>query len=150
VGVTSIEINLVVLLVPVVSSIVVMLLILMDIVGRGDFNRRIRVKLALYLFCSGASWFASFLYFYHPASFVYINWFLYLSGLLVPVFIYGFVFDLTITPFSRERFPIAHYFAPIVISLFLLFLTITVPVSNQLEIIKAQEEFTGGSKVFIL
>lgn len=144
----SIEINLVVLLVPVLSSIVAMLLILMDIVGGGESNKKIRIKLGLYLFCSGVSWFASFLYFYNPAYFVYINWLFYLSGLLVPVFLYAFVFDLTITPFSNERFPIAHYFVPIFLSLLLLVLTFIVPVSNQLEIIKAQEEFTGGSKVF--
>lgn len=113
-------------------------------------SKRVKKMAFMYIACAFFNWITAFLFFYIPVAFVYINWLLLLSYILVQIFFYGFVFEITrIT--SDEKFPLRHYMLPLIFGLFALVVSLFTPFDEQLQSIANREVYSGhGSYLYYL
>ena len=111
----------------------------------------INVNIILFLyFCSHIITNLGYLiYFYDPSLLLWVNSLLLLTLLLIPIFLYRFIFSITTTSAS-ERFSKYHYLAPIILSLMMFLLTITTPVKEQLLTITGNGLYKGHSILFYI
>lgn len=139
----------IVLTVPAVSALIALLIITFDILNEKKSHRRLKLNLVFYLGCTVFVLLSTFIYFYYPHFLVWINWLYMLCYMLIPVFLYAFIFRITMTD-QQERFSPFHFVAPAFLSTLLLVLTFITPYEEQLATITGNGYYVGGSKLFFL
>jgi len=136
-----------ILLCPVFASLFAILILFLDI---GSSNRK-PLKLSYYLLAYFSavflSWVSAILYFYTPTIYIYVNWMSMLAFLLVQVFYYGFIFEVTRTD-KQEKFSNLNYIFPVLLSSLLLFASLGTPAQDQLNTILSKGVYKSGSKLF--
>ncbi len=70
-----------------------------------------------------------------------------LAFLLIQVFYYGFIFEVTRTD-KPEKFSDLNYIFPVLLSSLLLFASLCTPVQDQMDTILSKGVYNGGSKLF--
>lgn len=136
-----------ILLCPVFASLFAILILLFDIGSSNKKNLRLNYYLLAYFCTVFLSWFSAFLYFFTPVVYIYINWLSMLAFMLMQIFFYGFIFEVTRT-IEHEKFSKYQYFPPVFLSLFLLIVTFITPVKDQLNTILSKGIYISGSKLF--
>ncbi len=131
------------------SALSALLIILFDIVNEGKQHRKLKIKLILYFISQIVMGLCFVFYFYAPNIFVWANGLLMLSMLLVPVFLYAFVYKITAID-ANDSFSNYHYLVPGLLTIIMITLSLTTPVKEQLSIIKADGSYTGGSMLFFI
>ncbi len=131
------------------SALSALLIILFDVVNEGKQQRRLKLKLILYFISQIVMELCFVFYFYAPNIFVWTNGLLMLSMLLVPVFLYAFVYKIT-TIDANDRFSNYHYVVPGLLTIIMITLSLTTPINEQLSIIKADGSYAGGSMMFFI
>lgn len=136
-----------ILLCPVFSSLFAFVLILLDI--RSSHRKLLKLKyyLLAFFFSTFLSWFSAILYFYTPMVYVYINWLSMLAFMLIQVFYYGFIFEVTRTD-VQDKFSNLNYLFPVLLTFLLLYAFLVTPVDDQLNTLLAKGVYRGGSKLF--
>jgi AraC-like DNA-binding protein len=132
---------------PIITSVMAFLIILFDIVNGNAGNRRLKTSIALYLGCYVVTMIGALVYFYAPMVFLYFNALILLCFMLLPIFLYAFIFQITKTR-PDERFSKWHFAIPILLASLLLVLTAIVPVDEQFLTITGNGSYMGGSKLF--
>lgn len=132
---------------PIITSAVALLIIILDIANGNQYNRRLKTSIALYLGSHTITMSGALVYFYFPVAFMYLNALFMLSFMLLPIFLYAFIFQVTRTH-PDEKFSKLHVVAPALLSLLLLVLTLTVPTNEQMLTITGNGQYKGGSKLF--
>ncbi|WP_346861732.1 hypothetical protein [uncultured Draconibacterium sp.] len=140
-------IRIAILLCPVFSSLFAILILLIDIKGLYGRILRLNYYLVAYFCTALLSWFSAILYFYAPVVYMFINWILMLVFMLMQIFFYGFIFEVTRIN-HKEKFSRYHYFSPVLLSLFLLTISLMTPAREQLNAIQSKGIYTSGSKFF--
>lgn len=132
---------------PIITSAVAFLIILFDMFNGDRYNRWLKSSIALYLGSYVITMSGALLYFYFPLVFMYLNSLILLSFMLLPVFLYAFIFQVTRTH-PNEKFSKLHYVIPLLLGLLQLLLTIITPVEDQLLTITGNGSYMGGSRLF--
>lgn len=132
--------SLVTLLAPVFTCFAILLILSLDAWKSARGEWLIKSKAIMYFACSLVNWTSLLFYFFYPTVFVYLNWFVYLTFMLVQVYCYGFLSKITRID-SNEQFSKYHYLLPLLISLTLLAVSLVTPFEEQLQIIKAQGRY---------
>lgn len=133
--------------IPAVSALVAMLIIMYDVFEQGGENRRIKIKLALFLASTVITTISVFMYFFYPELFIYINGLYMFSLMGMPVFLYAFIFKITRTD-KPESFSNLHFIAPTLLALFLIIVSLFTPIEEQMLTIKGNGAYNGGSRLF--
>lgn len=133
--------------IPAVSALVAMLIIIYDVFEQGGENRRIKIKLALFLASTVVTTISAFMYFFYPELFIYINGLYMFSLMGMPVFLYAFIFKITRTD-KPESFSNLHFIAPTLLALFLIIVSLFTPIEEQMLTIKGNGAYNGGSRLF--
>ena len=137
-----------ILLCPVFSSLFVVLILLLEIRCSNRKSLKLNYYLIAYFFTVFLSWFSAVLYFYIPIVYVYINWISMLAFMLMQIFFYGFIFEVTRTN-EKEGISNFNYLVPVLLSLLLLFSSLSIPFSDQLSTILSKGVYnSGGPKLF--
>lgn len=136
-----------VLLCPFFSSLLAILILLLDIGSSHRKPLKLNYHLLAYFISIFLSWFSAILYFYSPLVYVYINWLSMLAFILTQVFYYGFIFETTRINI-QEKFSTLNYLFPVLLSLLLLIVSFITPVQDQLNTILSKGIYKGGSKLF--
>lgn len=136
-----------ILLCPVFSSLFAIVLLLLDVRSTRRKFRKLHYYLLAFFFSVFLSWFSAILYFYTPLVYVYLNWLSMLAFMLIQVFYYGFIFEVTRTD-VQEKFSDLNYLFPVLLTFLLLFAFLITPVDDQLNTIMAKGVYKGGSKLF--
>lgn len=136
-----------ILLCPIFSSLFAILILLFAISSSYKKSLKIHYHLMAYFGSVFFSWTSAVLYFYIPIVYVYINWFSMLVFMLMQIFFYGFIFEVTRTN-EHEDISRLNYVLPVILSLALLIISLITPVSDQLNAIRSKAEYCGGSKLF--
>ena len=136
-----------ILLCPVFTSLFAILILLFDIGSSHGKPLELNYYLIAYFCAVFFSWLSAILYFYTPEVYIYINWLSMLAFMLMQVFYYGFIFEVTRT-IEYEKFSRYQYFLPVFLSLLLLIVTLIVPVHDQLGTILSKGVYVRGSKLF--
>lgn len=132
---------------PIITSAMAFLIILFDIVNGNSSNKRLKTSIALYLGCYVITMIGALVYFYAPMVFLYFNAVILLCFMLLPIFLYAFIFQITRTR-PNERFSKWHFAIPILLASLQLVLTAIVPVEEQFLTITGNGAYRGGSKLF--
>lgn len=98
----------------------------------------------MFFVCSMFNWGSLIFYFFHPEGFVYINWFVFFSFLMVQVYLYAFIFEVTNVDHARP-FPWQHYIFPVFFSMVLLAVSVVTPIEYQVQVIKSQGGCPDGA-----
>jgi len=136
-----------ILLCPVFSSLFAILILLFAISSSYKKTQKIHYHLMAYFGAVFFSWSSAVLYFYIPIVYVYVNWFSMLVFMLMQIFFYGFIFEVTRTN-AQEDISRLNYVLPVILSLALLIISLITPVSDQLNVIRSKAAYCGGSKLF--
>jgi len=136
-----------ILLCPVFSSIFAIALLFLDIRSSHRKLRKLKYYLLAFFFSAFLSWVSAILYFYIPIVYVYINWLSMLAFMLIQVFYYGFIFEVTKTD-VKEKFSNLNYLFPVLLTFLLLLAFLITPIDDQLNTIMAKGVYKGGSKLF--
>lgn len=136
-----------ILLCPVFSSIFAIVLLLLDIRSTSRKFLKLHYYLLAFFFSVFLSWFSAILYFYIPIVYVYINWLSMLAFMLIQVFYYGFIFEVTRIDI-QDKFSNLNYLFPVLLTFLLLVAFLITPVHDQLNTIMAKGVYKGGSKLF--
>ncbi len=132
---------------PAVSALVALLIILFDVYEEGGEQRRIKLKLALYLVATAITTSSAFIYFYYPALFLWINGLYMFAIVSMPIFLYAFIFKITRTD-KPEHFSNWHFAAPTALALILIGVALFTPFEEQLMTVKGNGAYNGGSRLF--
>jgi len=142
--------SIVVLLTPVITCFAIVLILGIDCWHSSQNEWQVKSKALLYFTCALVNWSSLLFYFFYPSIFVYINWFVFLTFMLVQVYCYGFLFKITRID-SNEHFSKYHYLLPLFFSLILLGVSLITPFEGQLQIIKARGVCTNEAyRLFFL
>lgn len=136
-----------ILLCPVFSSIFAIVLLLLNIRSAPRKFLKLHYYLLAFFFSVFLSWFSAILYFYIPMVYAYINWLSMLAFMLIHVFYYRFIFEVTRTN-GQDKFSNLNYLFPVLLSFLLLIAFLITPVDDQLNTIMAKGIYKGGSKLF--
>lgn len=136
-----------ILLCPVFSSLFAILILLLEIRSSNRKSLKLNYYLIAYFTTVFLSWVSAILYFYIPIVYVYINWISMLAFMLMQIFFYGFIFEVTRTN-ENEHVSNFNYLFPVLLSLVLLVVSLLTPVSDQLNTILSKGVYNGGQKLF--
>lgn len=131
-----------VLFAPIFTCFAILLILSIDSWKCSRDEWRVKSKVFMYFVCSFLNWGSLVFYFFYPPVFVYLNWFIFLTFLLVQVYFYAFIFKLTRVNFN-ERFSYYHYLLPALFSLALLLVSLATPFEGQLQVVMAQGACTN-------
>ncbi|NDW12475.1 AraC family transcriptional regulator [Bacteroides sp. 214] len=133
--------SLIYMMVPAYSAATVSILLLLSL--RHTTSRtECKVKQIFFwcFFLTTISWLSTFMFFYLPEGFVYMNVLCYFSYLMAEVLFYHFFYILTQTQSDKE-FNRWHYLLPVLISVTLLVWSFFVPFETQLMIIEGRKYY---------
>lgn len=136
-----------ILLCPIFSSLFAILILLFAIGSSHEKSLKINYYLMAYFGAVFLSWSSAVLYFYVPMVYVYINWFSMLVFMLMQIFFYGFIFEVTRTN-EHEDILRFNYLLPVLLSLVLLIISLITPLPDQMNVIRSKAVYCGGSKLF--
>ncbi len=143
------DLKLIVLSAVIIAALMALFIIFFDLLNDGRRHRSLKYKLILYFASHIVTELCFLFYFYAPHVFLWMNGLLMLSILLIPVFLYAFIYEITaIDP--NERFSKLHYLIPLLLTLVMVILSFVTPVDDQMQIIKANGAYTGGSILFFI
>lgn len=136
-----------ILLCPVFSSLFAILILLLDIKYSSRKPQKLNYYLLAFFGSVFLSWLSAILYFYMPMVYIYINWLSMLAFMLMQVFFYGFIFEVTHIH-EQETISNFNYLFPALLSLLLLIASLITPVSDQHNVMLSKGVYSGGPKVF--
>ncbi len=139
--------KLIILLTPIISSLTALLTLWFSFVQSRQQQRRVQRYLLLYFLCAFVSWTGMAFYFAFPTLFAALNSLFLLTFILIQLFFFAFVFEVTKTQYN-EQFAKAHYIAPALLFLALTVLMATTPFSQQVALIKNLGVYTNQPKLF--
>lgn len=136
-----------IILLPIFSSLFALILLVYDVKNASKKPLKIGHFLIAYFSAAFISWFTALIYFYFPVIYVYINWLSMLAVLTIQVFYYGFIFEVTKEK-EVEKFPGYHFILPVILSFFLLVLSLMTPYQDQISIISSKGVYNGEPRLF--
>ncbi len=142
-----IDFKLITLIAALTTALCALFIILLDIYNEGSHNNKVKFKLVLYFASHTLTVVCYFFYFYAPDYFIWVNWLLMLNLVLVPIFLYAFIFKITAIS-SEENLALYHYIAPVLLSVIMIILTFTTPIKEQMLTIKGNGLYKGDSTIF--
>ncbi|MDD3321553.1 MAG: hypothetical protein PHS59_08930 [Paludibacter sp.] len=132
------------------TYLVIILILSLDSLKSSRIEWQVKSKVIMYFACSLVNLISLLFYYFYPTVFVYLNWFIFFTFMLVPVFFYSFLFYITRIDFN-EHFSHYHYVLPAFLSLVLLSVSLITPFDGQLQIIKARGICTNDAyKLFFM
>jgi AraC-like DNA-binding protein len=134
---------------PIYASLFAFLLMCLDMVKVKAKGSKINYVLMAYFFCSLLSWCITVIYFCMPVFYICINSLGMLAFMLMQVFFYQFIFEVTKVS-DKESFSIWHSVVPVFFSLILLILTVFTPFDYLLNVRDAQGYFSGDIRLFLI
>lgn len=139
--------NIIILLLPTFSAVMAFIFIYLDSLKKWKQERNLRFYILAYLVCIAINWSSNIIYFYSPENYIYINALIYITFVMVQIFLYRFIFEITRTD-SQERFSFCHYIAPGIIAVTIIAISLITPADQQIEVVKGMGVFKGGSYLF--
>ncbi len=144
-----IDLKLISLVAALATALCALFIIILDIYNEGTHNKKVKFNLVLYFASHILTLFCYFIYFYTPEYFIWVNWLLMLNLVLVPIFLYAFIYKITAIS-SEENLPQYHYIAPVSLSIIMIILSFTTPFKEQILTIKGNGLYRGDSLIFYI
>jgi AraC-like DNA-binding protein len=132
---------------PIISALTAAEVIILGVINEKGTQKRLKGYVLLYLLSTAIGWAGLLAYFYMPLVFAYLNSFFFLSFLLMPLFLYTFIFQITRTR-PEEHLSRMHWALPVLLPVFVLVLTLVTPMEDQLKTIQGKGVYQGGSYLF--
>ena len=124
-------------------------LVRMAYLKENPLGRRAFVMTIVLYFTSTLVWFSQILYFVLPEMYVTLHSFIFLTFLLIYVFSYRFVFEIT-KAFPSENFSFFHFLIPLLGFTVMLVWSFFVPREVQLSLVRSGEAVAEGYSLFSL